>query len=103
LIDCAQNGELEKEYAVPGVPRRPGMSADVRRGSVKRQSDIMREARKSRQEEQEEERKRKASYYRRVTGNNTAGQLAAAIKDEYTSEELDSLLLLEQKDFTTRR
>jgi hypothetical protein len=47
------------------------MSADVRRGSVKRQSDIMREARKSRQEEQEEERKRKASYYRRVTGNNT--------------------------------
>ncbi len=64
-----QNGELEKEYAVPGVPRRAGMSADVRRGSVKRQSDIMREARKSRQEEQEEERKRKASYYRRVTGN----------------------------------
>ncbi len=86
MIDCAQNGELEKEYAVPGVPRRPGMSADVRRGSVKRQSDIMREARKSRQEEQEEERKRKASYYRRVTGNNTAGQLAAAIKDEYTRQ-----------------
>jgi hypothetical protein len=84
LIDCTQNGELEKEYAVPGVPRRAGMSADVRRGSVKRQSDIMREARKSRQEEQEEERKRKASYYRRVTGNNTAGQLAAAVKDEYT-------------------
>jgi hypothetical protein len=71
LIDCAQNGELEKEYAVPGVPQRSGLSADVRRGSVKRQSDIMREARKSRQEEQEEERKRKQSYYRRVTGNNS--------------------------------
>jgi hypothetical protein len=86
LIDCAQNGELEKEYAVPGVPRRAGMSADVRRGSVKRQSDIMREARKSRQEEQEEERKRKASYYRRVTGNKTAGQLAATIKEMSTRQ-----------------
>ncbi len=86
MIDCAQNGELEKEYAVPGVPRRAGMSADVRRGSVKRQSDIMREARKSRQEEQEEERKRKASYYRRVTGNKTAGQLAATIKEMSTRQ-----------------
>jgi hypothetical protein len=65
-----QDGEREKGYAVPGVPRRDrsSLSGDVGRGSVKRQSDIMREARKSRQEEQEEERKRKQSYYRRVTG-----------------------------------
>merc|ERR1711962_1868282 len=38
------------------------------RGSVKRQSQIMREKKKSRQEEREEEKARKASYYRRVTG-----------------------------------
>merc|ERR1719419_1240986 len=37
-------------------------------GSVKRQSEIMREKKKSRQEERDEERERKASYYRRVTG-----------------------------------
>jgi hypothetical protein len=55
------------------------MSADVRRGSVKRQSDIMREARKSRQEEQEEERKRKASYYRRVTGNNHRARIPSPL------------------------
>jgi len=38
------------------------------RGSVKRQSQIMREKKKSRQEEREEEKARKASYYRKVTG-----------------------------------
>jgi hypothetical protein len=58
----------EKGYGVLGVSMRTGVSSDLKRGSIKRQSDIMREARKSRQEEHEEERKRKQSYYRRVTG-----------------------------------
>ena len=69
-----QGSEDEKGYGIPGVSMRAGGSSDVKRGSVKRQSDIMREARKSRQEkqeEQEEERKRKQSYYRRVTGQHT--------------------------------
>jgi len=38
------------------------------RGSVKRQSEIVREKKKSRQEEREEEKARNASYYRKVTG-----------------------------------
>ena len=38
------------------------------RGSVKRQSEIQRDKKKSRQEEREEDRARKASYYRKVTG-----------------------------------
>ena len=40
----------------------------VKRGSIKRQSEILREKKKSRQEEREEERKRKESYFRKVTG-----------------------------------
>merc|ERR1719292_2405 len=40
----------------------------IRRGSIKRQSEIIRERHQSRQEEREEERQRKASYYRKVTG-----------------------------------
>merc|ERR1712059_4332 len=38
------------------------------RGSVKRQSDIQKEKKKSRQEEREEEKLRNASYFRKVTG-----------------------------------
>ena len=76
MIERLQAEEPEKEYAIPGVPRRTGLSGDVRRGSVKRQSDIMREARKSRQEEQEEERKRKQSYYRRVTGETRESRVS---------------------------
>merc|ERR1719312_1976831 len=40
----------------------------VKRGSIKRQSEILREKKQSRQEEREEERKRKESYFRKVTG-----------------------------------
>ena len=40
----------------------------IKRGSIKRQSEIMREKKMSRQEEREEERKRKESYFRKVTG-----------------------------------
>merc|ERR1711997_129910 len=40
----------------------------IRRGSVKRQSEIVREKKKSRQEEREEEKLRQASYFRKVTG-----------------------------------
>ena len=45
-----------------------GGAGSVRRGSVKRQSEIMREKKKSRQEEREEEKQRQASYFRKVTG-----------------------------------
>ena len=45
----------------------------VKRGSIKRQSEIMREKKKSRQEEREEERKRKESYFRKVTGQWSFG------------------------------
>jgi len=45
-----------------------GGAGTVRRGSVKRQSEIMREKKKSRQEEREEEKQRQASYFRKVTG-----------------------------------
>ena len=40
----------------------------LRRGSIKRQSEIVREKKKSRQEEREEEKLRQASYFRKVTG-----------------------------------
>jgi len=40
----------------------------LRRGSVKRQSEIVRERKKTRQEEREEEKLRQASYFRKVTG-----------------------------------
>ena len=45
-----------------------GGAGMIKRGSIKRQSEIMREKKKSRQEEREEERKRKESYFRKVTG-----------------------------------
>merc|ERR1719153_1250261 len=45
-----------------------GGAGTVKRGSIKRQSEIIREKKKSRQEEREEDRERKASYFRRVTG-----------------------------------
>jgi len=45
-----------------------GGAGTIKRGSVKRQSEIMREKKKSRQEERDEERERKASYFRKVTG-----------------------------------
>jgi len=45
-----------------------GGAGTIRRGSVKRQSEIMREKKKSRQEEREEEKQRQASYFRKVTG-----------------------------------
>ena len=48
-----------------------GGAGTIKRGSVKRQSEIMREKKKSRQEERDEERERKASYFRKVTGMNT--------------------------------
>ena len=50
-----------------GVTMREG-GGRVKRGSIKRQSEILREKRQSRQEEREEERKRKESYFRKVTG-----------------------------------
>ena len=43
----------------------------LRRGSIKRQSEIVREKKKSRQEEREEEKLRQASYFRKVTGEFT--------------------------------
>ena len=45
-----------------------GVAGTIKRGSIKRQSEIMREKKMSRQEEREEERKRKESYFRKVTG-----------------------------------
>lgn len=59
-----------REGAVNGVRMRDhsGGAGNIKRGSVKRQSEIMREKKKSRQEEREEERERKASYFRKVTG-----------------------------------
>jgi len=59
-----------REGTVNGVRMRDhsGGVGTIKRGSVKRQSEIMREKKKSRQEERDEERERKASYYRRVTG-----------------------------------
>ena len=45
-----------------------GGAGGIKRGSIKRQSEIMREKKMSRQEEREEERKRKESYFRKVTG-----------------------------------
>ena len=45
-------------------------SGNIKRGSIKRQSEIMRERKKSKAEEREEERKRKESYFRKVTGNH---------------------------------
>lgn len=52
-----------------GVTMREG-GGRVKRGSIKRQSEILREKRQSRQEEREEERKRKESYFRKVTGGH---------------------------------
>jgi len=59
-----------REGAVNGVTMRDhsGGAGSIKRGSVKRQSEIMREKKKSRQEERDEERERKASYFRKVTG-----------------------------------
>jgi len=59
-----------REGAVNGVRMRDhsGGAGNIKRGSVKRQSEIMREKKKSRQEEREEDRERKASYFRKVTG-----------------------------------
>merc|ERR1712106_1288800 len=71
------------KFEMPSIPRLdiPNMTRDsaggvkmretggqIKRGSVKRQSEIIRERHKSRQEEREEEKKRKQSYYRKVTG-----------------------------------
>merc|ERR1719483_549535 len=50
-----------REGAVNGVTMRDHSGGA---GSVKRQSEIMREKKKSRQEERDEERERKASYFR---------------------------------------
>jgi len=52
---------------VGGVKMRES-GGQVKRGSVKRQSEIIRERHKSRQEERDEEKKRRQSYYRKVTG-----------------------------------
>ena len=60
----------------------------VKRGSIKRQSEIMREKKKSRQEEREEERKRKESYFRKVTGQWSSGLCFTAI---LTSRNLSGL------------
>ena len=63
-----------REGAVNGVRMRDhsGGAGLVKRGSIKRQSEIMREKKKSRQEEREEDRERKASYFRKVTGKSKA-------------------------------
>merc|ERR1711892_249697 len=55
-----------REGAVNGVTMRDhsGGAGSIKRGSVKRQSEIMREKKKSRQEERDEERERKASCFR---------------------------------------
>jgi len=62
--------ELRDGGMVNGVRMRDhsGGAGTIKRGSIKRQSEIMREKKKSRQEEREEERERKASYFRKVTG-----------------------------------
>ena len=59
-----------REGTVNGVRMRDhsGGAGNIKRGSIKRQSEIMREKKKSRQEEREEEKKRKESYFRKVTG-----------------------------------
>jgi len=60
----------EGKVAGVGVRMRDhsGGAGTIKRGSVKRQSEIMREKKKSRQEERDEDRERNASYFRRVTG-----------------------------------
>ena len=62
-------------FEMPQVPlieipklREGGVAGGIRRGSIKRQSEIVREKKKSRQEEREEEKLRQASYFRKVTG-----------------------------------
>ena len=63
-------------FEMPQVPLieipklREGTVGGIRRGSIKRQSDIVREKKKSRQEEREEEKLRQASYFRKVTGES---------------------------------
>ena len=62
--------QLREGALTNGVTMRDhsGGSGTIKRGSIKRQSEIMREKKMSRQEEREEERKRKESYFRKVTG-----------------------------------
>jgi len=68
--------ERKDNFEMPDIPMVNGVSmrdhsggaGTIKRGSIKRQSEIMREKKKSRQEEREEERERKASYFRKVTG-----------------------------------
>merc|ERR1712227_1139440 len=62
--------QLREGALTNGVTMRDhsGGSGTIKRGSIKRQSEIMREKKMSRQEEREEERKRKESYFRKVIG-----------------------------------
>jgi len=59
---------MTRETAGVGGIRMREHGGQIRRGSIKRQSEIIRERHQSRQEEREEEKQRKASYFRKVTG-----------------------------------
>jgi len=59
---------LTRESAGVGGVKMRDSGGQIKRGSVKRQSEIIRERHKSRQEEREEEKRRRQSYYRKVTG-----------------------------------
>ena len=71
-------------FEMPQVPlieipklREGGLAGGIRRGSIKRQSEIVREKKKSRQEEREEEKLRQASYFRKVTGESLLSPLSS--------------------------
>merc|ERR1719219_226768 len=71
LSDMKQRKDTFEMPQVPliEIPKlREGTVGGIRRGSIKRQSEIVREKKKSRQEEREEEKLRQASYFRKVTG-----------------------------------
>ena len=62
-----------------------GVGGGIRRGSIKRQSEIVREKKKSRQEEREEEKLRQASYFRKVTGESPLSSLQQTTISHETS------------------
>jgi len=68
LSDMKQRKDMFEMPQVPLIEIPKLREGAIRRGSVKRQSEIVREKKKSRQEEREEEKLRQASYFRKVTG-----------------------------------
>jgi len=59
-------GPMSRDSA--GGARMRDHGGTVKRGSIKRQSEILRERKISRQEEREQDKERNASYFRKVTG-----------------------------------